>query len=68
MSLPKGGLQNYYTMNFNLLWYHKMPVDWSENLVPYERDIYIDLLVQKVEEETEKEKQRQSQRRARGKV
>ena len=51
-------------MNFNLLWYHKIPVEWSDNLIPYERDIYIELLVHKVEEENEKAKQEASRRRA----
>lgn len=36
-------------------------------MVPWERDIYLEMLFKKVEEENEKEQMRQSQRRARGK-
>jgi len=54
-------------MNFNLLWHQKMPVDWSDNMIPYERELYLELLFKKVQEENEKEQMRQSQRRARGK-
>lgn len=67
MSLPPGGLTNHFMMNFNLLWYHKIPVDWSDNMMPWERDIYLEMLFKKVEEENQKELVRQSQRRARGK-
>jgi len=42
--------------------HHKYSLTELENMLPWERDIYVSLLVQYIEEENEKIKQQQSKR------
>jgi len=51
-------LKNYYTTNFALMQHHKYSLSELESMLPWERDIYITLLTQFIEEENEKIKQR----------
>lgn len=51
-------LRNYYTTNFALMQHHKYSLTELESMLPWERDIYITLLTQFIEEENEKIKQR----------
>ena len=51
-------LENYYKINFALVQYHKYSLTEIENLIPWERDIYVGLLQAHLEEEELKEKQR----------
>ena len=51
-------LRNYYTTNFALMQHHKYSLSELESMLPWERDIYITLLTQFIEEENEKIKQR----------
>ena len=44
-------LENYYKLNFSLMQYHKYSLTEIENLIPWERDIYVTLLQQHLEEE-----------------
>ena len=44
-------LESYYKINFALLQYHKYSLTEIENLIPWERDIYIGLLQQHLEDE-----------------
>ena len=53
-------LENYYKINFALLQYHKYSLTEIENLIPWERDIYVGLLKQHLEEERLKQQQEQS--------
>ena len=50
-------LENYYKINFALLQYHKYSLTEVENLIPWERDIYIGLLQQHLEDEKLKQQQ-----------
>jgi len=50
-------LENYYKINFALLQYHKYSLTEIENLIPWERDIYIGLLQQHLEDERLKQQQ-----------
>ena len=50
--------ENYYKLNFALMQYHKYSLTEIENLIPWERDIYVALLQQHLEEEELKAKQR----------
>jgi hypothetical protein len=50
-------LENYFKLNFALLQYHKYSLTEIENLMPWERDIYVALLQQHIEEENEKMRQ-----------
>ena len=43
--------------------HHKYSLTELENMIPWERDIYIAMLVQYIEEENEKIKQRQAARK-----
>jgi|TARA_R100000988_G_scaffold15968_1_gene7897 hypothetical protein len=53
-------LENYFRLNFALMQYHKYSLTEIENLIPWERDIYVGLLQQHLEEEELKRKQQQS--------
>jgi hypothetical protein len=44
-------LENYYRLNFALIQYHKWSLTEIENLLPWERDVYVELLKQHLEEE-----------------
>ena len=50
-------LENYYKLNFALMQYHKYSLTENENLMPWERDVYVALLMQHLEEEELKRKQ-----------
>ena len=51
-------LESYFRLNFALMQYHKYSLSEIENMVPWERDIYVGLLQQHLEEERLKEQQR----------
>ena len=53
-------LENYYKLNFALMQYHKYSLTEIENLIPWERDIYVSLLQQHIEEENLKAQQRKN--------
>jgi hypothetical protein len=44
----------YYKTNFGLAQHHKWSIDEIEKMVPYERDLYVGLLTEFLEEEKEK--------------
>ena len=52
-------LRNYYKTNFSLMQHHKYSLTELENMIPWERDIYIAMLIQYLEEENQKLKERQ---------
>jgi hypothetical protein len=43
--------------NFGLMQHHKYSLTEIENMIPWERDIYLTLLLQWIEEERERQKQ-----------
>ena len=47
-------LESYFKLNFALMQYHKYSLTEIENMIPWERDIYVALLQQHIEEENEK--------------
>jgi len=53
-------LESYFKLNFALMQYHKYSLTEIENMMPWERDIYVGLLRQHLEEEELKNKQQQS--------
>tara|TARA_Y100000401_G_scaffold15324_1_gene10404 strand:- start:206 stop:382 length:177 start_codon:yes stop_codon:yes gene_type:complete len=53
-------LESYYKINFALLQYHKYSLTEVENLIPWERDIYIGMLKQHLEDEKLKQQQANS--------
>ena len=53
-------LASYYKLNFALMQHHKYSLTELENMMPWEREIYISLLQQYVEEENLKAQQEQN--------
>ncbi len=54
MCLGHDDLHNFYKMNFALMQYHKYTLADLENMIPFEREIYITMLVQYLEEEKQR--------------
>ncbi len=50
-------LESYYKVNFALIQHHKYSLTEIENMIPWERDIYVGLLQQHLEEEKLKQEQ-----------
>jgi len=50
-------LETYYKLAFSLIQYHKYSLTEIENLIPWERDIYVELLKAHLEEEKQKQQQ-----------
>ena len=50
-------LASYYKINFALMQHHKYSLTELENMIPWERDIYLTLLQQYIEEEKLKQQQ-----------
>jgi hypothetical protein len=44
-------LENYFRLNFALMQYHKYSLTEIENMMPWERDVYVMLLQAHLEEE-----------------
>tara|TARA_B100000405_G_scaffold212639_1_gene150091 strand:- start:39 stop:221 length:183 start_codon:yes stop_codon:yes gene_type:complete len=53
-------LENYFRLNFAMMQYHKYSLTEIENMMPWERDIYVGLLQAHLEEERLKEQQRRA--------
>ena len=51
-------LVNHYTLNFELMYHHKFSLTELNNMLPYERAIYIDLLNNYLEKKQEEERKR----------
>jgi hypothetical protein len=50
-------LESYFRINFALMQFHKYSLTEIENMMPWERDIYVGLLQQHIEEEKLKQQQ-----------
>jgi hypothetical protein len=55
-------LENYYRTNFSLMQHHKYSLTELENMMPWERTVYISLLNQWIKEQEEQRKAQQAQR------
>jgi len=51
-------LENYFKLNFSLVQFHKYSLTEIENMIPGERDVYVGLLKNHLEEEEFKQRQR----------
>ena len=49
-------MENYFRLNFALMQFHKYSLTEIENMMPWERDIYVMLLEQHLEDEELKRK------------
>jgi len=54
-------LENYYKTNFALMQHHKYSLTELENMIPWERDVYVNLLLAHIQEEERRQKQQQNQ-------
>ena len=54
VALSHNSLANMYYTNFNLMQHHKYSLTELENMIPFERQIYVNLLLQYLEEEKER--------------
>lgn len=52
-------LESYFRLNFALMQYHKYSLTEIENMMPWERDVYVVLLQNHIKEEEEKQKANQ---------
>jgi hypothetical protein len=50
-------LENYFKLNFSLMQYHKYSLTEIENMMPWERDVYVEMLRAHLEEEKLKQQQ-----------
>ena len=57
-------LATYYQTNFSLMQHHKYDLETLENMMPFERELYIMLLSQHIEEQNQQQ-QLQAQQRGR---
>ena len=57
MSMSHVSLESYFKLNFALMQHHKYSLTEIENMMPWERDIYVGLLNQYIEEENLKAQQ-----------
>ena len=46
------------TTNFALMQHHKYSLNELENMMPWERDVYVDMLITHIKEENERNKQK----------
>lgn len=51
-------LMNMYQTNFAMMQHHKYSLTELEDMMPFERDVYVGLLAQYLEEEKRKSEQR----------
>ena len=58
--MAHNNLENYFRLNFAMMQYHKYSLTEIENMIPWERDIYVGLLQAHLEEEELKQKQQRA--------
>jgi hypothetical protein len=51
---------NYYKTNFALMQHHKYSLSELEDMMPWERDVYVNLLIAYLNEEERRRKQQDS--------
>jgi|TARA_Y100001937_G_C7132238_1_gene338186 hypothetical protein len=54
-------LLNMYQVNFALMQHHKYSLTELENMMPWERDVYVNLLLAHLKEEEARQKAQQRQ-------
>jgi len=60
INLSHDNLVNYFKTNFSLMQHHHYSLTDLEMMMPWEREIYVTLLVEWIKEENERRKQEQS--------
>ena len=54
VGLSHDSLYNYYKTNFAMMQHHKYSLTELDNMIPFEREIYIGLLMEYIKEENER--------------
>ena len=57
--LSHDSVENYYKTNFGLMQHHKYSLTELDNMIPFEREIYVSLLMKYIKEENEKMKEQE---------
>jgi len=60
--LSHESLVNHYKTNFALMQYHKYSLTELENQIPFEREIYVEMLIKHLQEEKQKAEQKRLQK------
>tara|TARA_Y100000593_G_C4308054_1_gene336812 strand:+ start:1681 stop:1872 length:192 start_codon:yes stop_codon:yes gene_type:complete len=60
--LSHDSLMNIFRVNFDMVQHHKYSLTELENMMPWERKIYVSMLIDHIEEENERIKQENSRR------
>lgn len=58
--LSHDSLVNYYKTNFSLIQHHRYSLTEIEMMLPWEREIYLSMLVEHIKEENDRIKEEQS--------
>jgi len=56
-------LENMFKTNFALMQHHKYSLTELENMIPWERDIYVNLLINHIQEQEKRMKQQENNNR-----
>lgn len=62
MCLSHDNLVNHYKTNFALITHWNYRLEELENMLPWERAVYVEMLIQHVKDENEKAEQRKAAR------
>ena len=57
IALSHDSLTNYFETNFALMQHHKYSLSELEDMIPWEREVYVSLLVNYLKEEKERREQ-----------
>ena len=58
-------MENYYRTNFGLMQHHKYSLSELENMIPWEREVYMGLLIEWLKEEEKRLREEQMKNRHR---
>ena len=58
MTLSHNNLGSYLKTNFAMMQHHNYSLSDIENMIPWERDVYVAMLIDYIKEENEKRKNR----------
>ena len=56
-------VKSYYKTNWSMMYHHKFSLSEIEDMMPFERDIYVGLTVNHLQEEAERLEQANQQRK-----
>ena len=63
VGLCHDSIANYYELNFALMQHHKYSLTELENMMPWEREVYVKMLHEHIEEENRKRREAERKRK-----